>query len=211
MILKKILYLFLYAVLIIGVLASCSDKNEDTNDNLDNYESEIIEAENDKDYNNADIVEPYVSELLRTGEFITAEQMGILKAEALNWQSTITGIGEIAEIVAIEPLDGSEQQVYISVYVWINNERLFNMYEKLQIHNLDGAQARIISASSGAGSGELDIGYKLVKEDVEWIEIFYIFAGDWETNGHQWQNVTEYRSEYIEMLNELSPAERQFK
>jgi hypothetical protein len=91
------------------------------------------------------------SGLLRTGEFFTAEQIEELKTQALSRQSVQTGIGGFADIVAIEPSDGSDQQVFISVDNKIT-------YEKTQIQPPDGAQARIIIASSGGGSGEIYIG-----------------------------------------------------
>ena len=175
----------LCALLIISILTGCSDKN------IDN------------------------SELLRTGEFFTAEQMETLKTQALNWQSSTAGIGRFADIVAIEPADGSEQQVFISVF---QNELFeFFKYERIQIQPPNGAKARIISASSGGGSGELQIGYRLFTEDTEWIEIFYIYAGDlmddneyWETDG-KWVNVTEFQSNLVESLNEMPLEERQFR
>lgn len=182
---KKLLYFLILPVLIIGILTSCSDKNEDIK----------------------------LNELLRTGEYFTVKQMETLKEQALSWQSARTGIGGFADIVVIEPSDNSAQQVFISV-LWDNN---FDKYEKMQIQSPAGAEARIYHASSGAGSGELMAAYKFVTEDSEWIELFYIWAGDlrdntdeWETGG-KWLNWTESQTEYIERLNELPPEERQFK
>lgn len=145
------------------------------------------------------------SELLLTGEFFTAEEMDEIKKQALSWQSAQTGIGGFADIIAVEPSDESEQQVFISVDNKIK-------YEKLQIQAPDGAQARIISASSGAGSGEIMIGYKFTGEDSEWIEIFYYDTNiSIEDRSAKLVKATEFHEDTIKELNELPPDERQFK
>ena len=53
------------------------------------------------------------NELLRTGELFTAEDMETLKAQALSWQSVYAGMRGFAEIVALEPADGTGQQIYV--------------------------------------------------------------------------------------------------
>ena len=144
-------------------------------------------------------------ELLRTGEFITAEQMETLKTEALSWQSATVGVGGFVEIVAIELYGDSEQQVYIAIE-WGNDGN----YEKMRLQIPDGAQARIIHAASGAGSGEVMIAYKIATKNSEWIELFYDFAGDMPEK-RQWENITEYQPEYIQLLIEMPIEERLFK
>ena len=150
------------------------------------------------------------NELLRTGEFVTVEQMEMLKAQALSWQASNAGMGGFANIVAIEPSDGSNQQVFISV-LW-NNDGIIEKYEKLQIQTPAGVRARIISVTTGGGSAELQIGYSFISEDSEWIELFcFANAGDFADNTAQWENVTEFSIEMVQMLNELPLEERQFK
>ena len=148
-------------------------------------------------------------ELLRTGEFVTAEQMEILKNQALSWQSSLAGMGGFAHIVVIEPADNSEQQVFIS----IESEQYYAMYEKMLIQAPEGVQARILSTGAGAGSGELIIRYRFTAEDFEWIEFFFTFPFDFDENAApwQWQNITTElqitNAEYIQLLL----TERQFK
>jgi len=134
-------------------------------------------------------------ELRRTGKYITAEQMEKLKADALSWQSVVSGTFANGEIVAIEAADGSGQQIYFgfrrrfdqdrSIYV-IDNDG----YEKFQIIAPDGVQAQIIYATMGAGSGEIHIGFKFVSEDSEWIEDFYAFTFENYKEHGRWENRT---------------------
>ena len=149
-------------------------------------------------------------ELLRTGEFITAEQMEILKNQALSWQSVITGMGGFAHVVAIEPTDDSEQQVFISVV----SDQYDAMYEKMLIQAPEGVQAEILSTGSGAGSGELIIRYRFFAENFEWIEFFFTFPFDVDENAApwQWQNITEevWQFTSAEAIN-LLLTEGQFK
>ena len=144
---------------------------------------------------------PY--ELLQTGELITIEQMDILKAEASGWQSKIIGIGDFAEIVAIEPQDGSDQQIYIAFRRFDPDKGEFvyeNGYEKIRVQMPEGIQARILSAESGAGSGELLLGVRFVSEAYERIELFYTTVLDLNEKGC-WDNVSIYQKYYIQTLD----------
>jgi len=148
------------------------------------------------------------SELLRTGEFLTLEQIETLKTEALYWQSKVFGMGGFAIIIAIDPPDGSGQQVYISIDR--SEEFLYGcIYEKMQLQPPDGVEGRLIQAQNGGGSGELDVTFIFVTEDSEWFELFYIYAGDlsedtkmWETDG-KWLNITESQPGYIKSVMEM--------
>ena len=155
------------------------------------------------------------NDLLRTGEFVTAEQIEILKEQALNWQAVQTGVGGFANIIVIDPPDGSNQQVFISVNYGFEDV----VYERLQIQLPDETQACIIYAGSGGGSGEVVLGYKFLKDNIEWIELFFnsvfVFDGvksEWsDILGSQWENVTELSIEMVQMLNEQPQNARQFK
>ena len=154
---------------------------------------------------------PY--KLLQTGEIITVGQMDKLKAEALSWQSAIAGVGGFAEIVAVEPADGSDQQVYLGLRSFNQQTGEFEYYrgfERMQVEAPDGVKARILSAVSGGGSGELFVGYRMISGAAERVEVFYIYVGDL-LEGGQWENITIFQREYVKELSELPPSERQFK
>jgi len=154
---------------------------------------------------------PY--QLMQTGEIITVKQMEALKAEALSWQSAIAGVGYFAEIIAVEPRDGSDQQVYIGLRSFNPQTEEYEYYrgfERMQIKTPDGVQARILSAESGGGSGELMVGYRLISGDFERIELFYTDVLLLIEKG-QWKNETIFQREYVQILSELPPGERQFK
>ena len=85
----KTRFLALIAAVILTVLSACTNGNNNSDEQAP--------------------VEQQYSELIRTGEFVTAEQMETLKTAALSWQSERAGPGKFAEVVAIEPSDGSEQ------------------------------------------------------------------------------------------------------
>jgi len=151
--------------------------------------------------------------LLQTGEIITVEQMDALKAKVISWQSAIAGVGGFAEIIAVEPQDGSDQQVYLGLRRFNPQTEEFENYrgfERLQVEAPDEVKTRIISAVSGGGSGELLIGYRLISGSSEHIELFYAFVGD-ILEGGQWENITIFQKEYIKELKELPPSEWQFK
>ena len=145
-------------------------------------------------------------ELLRTGEYITAAQMDVVKEEAVSWQSVITGIGEFADIIAVEPSDGLDQQVYIAIRRFdpgIGAHVYDNGFEKLHMQVSGGTQAHILFAVSGAGSGEIIVGFKFATEDSEWIEIFY-YPGYMDRG--TWDNITVFQQSYIRRLAiELPP------
>lgn len=179
------------------VLSSCTINKNDIDETEDNPVTAVD--------NTAERQEKTFSNLLRTNEFATSEQMEEIKAQALSWQSAQAGIGGFADIVAIEPSDGSNQQVFISV-------DYKTTYEKIQIQPPEGAEARIISAFSGAGSGEIEIGYKFTADNSEWVELFYAYTGNLiNDNEAQWENITKFSGEIVQALNKLSIDERQFK
>ena len=150
-------------------------------------------------------------QLLRTGEYLTEEQMEIHKAGAKSWQSAIAGIGDFADFVVLEPADGSMQQVYMAFRIFDQDrgEHIIhdNGYEKMQIVTPHGAQARIFYVSVGAGSGEIYLGYKLETEDAKWVENFYAYTFDFEYDG-QWENTTEYLHQLF--LKKFPPYMKQF-
>ena len=154
---------------------------------------------------------PY--ELKRTGEYITVEQMDTLKSDALSWQSTIAIVGDFAEIVAIEPADGSDQIVYVRFRRFDRDLGKLVIdddgYEKMQIQKPDGVEARILFADSGGGSGELIVGYRFIFEDSEHIEVFY--ASNHFIYNDEWENITIYQQEYIQLLSERVPDIKYFK
>jgi len=133
-------------------------------------------------------------ELQRTGEFLSVEQMEKAKLDAQSWQSAIAGIGDFAEIVALEPSDGAPQQIYLAFRGFVHDVGDFVIheegYEKLQINTPDGTRARIYYVA-GAHSTELRMGFKLETEDREWIEEFFFCPGDPEVVT-QWENNTEF-------------------
>ena len=130
-------------------------------------------------------------ELERTGDYVSVEHMEKLKTDASSWQSAIAGIGNFAEIVAIEPADGSRQQVYLAFRRFDQGKEEYVVYdegyERLQVITPDGVQARIMYVTEGGGSGEINIGYRFVSGDSEWVENFFEFRG----NG-RWENTTEF-------------------
>jgi len=135
-------------------------------------------------------IAPKYNNLLRTSEFLTTERMEELMDLALSWQSSVAGMGAFAKVVAIEPSDGSNQQVFISIG-WDQDGAV---YERMQIQAPDGVQARILFAGAGAGSGELNIGYRFTTTDSEWVELFSAFTFDLEDGSEpwHWRNVTEW-------------------
>ena len=152
-------------------------------------------------------------ELLRTGEFKTAAQMETLKTQALSWQAEFAGMGSFAHIVAIESIDGSGQQVYISFGGFIDDEPvLFEKYEKMQMQVYDGTQARI-GAFLGGNSGELILAYRFITDDYEWIEILFFDANliYGEEDVREWRNITYwYSDEALQLLNQWVIEEGQF-
>jgi len=150
----------------------------------------IVSYENDENG-----YEPYSSEpyIRRAGEIITMQQLEELKEQAASWQAAVAGVSGVARIVAIEPLDGSGQKVYISFdfFAFRRGYLDYATYERIEVPVPEGAQARILSASSGAGSGEVVLGYKFVTDDSEWIEEFIVLA-DWLYNGYtpKWVRVS---------------------
>ena len=153
---------------------------------------------------------PY--KLLRTGEYLTVEQMDLLKTKALSWQSAIAIVGDFAEIVAIEPADGSEQQIYVAFRRFERDlgELVVDDkgYERMQTQKPDGVETRIFSARSGAGSGEFYVGLRFISEEVERLELFYATHSFFEND--QWENVTIQQGYNLKTLSELLPEEKQF-
>ena len=211
---KKFIYILLFIIILL-FFSGCEFKT-DIETSLNLKQEDIISAEKSQettaadniiqtaseDLAGSDIVSETFGELLRTNEFFTSEQIEGLKTKSLSWKSVRAGIGRFADIIAIKPEDNSAQQVFISFY---NNELKFDEYEKIQIQPPDGTQANIIYAGSGAGSGELVLGYKFIKEDSEWIEFFYAYAGNLiESNESRWENVTKYYDAevFIQMIKE---------
>ncbi len=203
---KYCIFIILTGFMIIFLLlSSCQNiRDEEITTPDDNFITDNNETGNDSTPSGNDEVQPkFLRKLTRTGEFYTAEQMELLKSEALSWQYAKAGIGGFADIVAIEPADGENQQVFISI-------DYKSTYEKIQIETSIGEKARIISASSGAGSCEIELGYKFVTENSEWVELFYFYA-DISNENEQWKNITEYSAELVEILNELKTEDKQFK
>lgn len=148
-------------------------------------------------------------DLLLTGELVTAEQMETLKAEALSWQSRRFGTTNKADIVAIEPADGSHQQIYISFELLdeVDGAIIPSMapYERLKIQTPDGTQARIFQATGGAGSGEFSVSFKFETEDSVWIEAFWT---SWDDGIPRiWKNVTQ--QDDSDWLLDITPEERE--
>ena len=149
------------------------------------------------------------SELLRTGEFITAEQMETLKAQALSWQSTHAGVGAFARVVAIDPPDGSAQQVYVTFGDHFEGRFVSGVYERIQILASEGIQVRSLGASSGAGSGEFYLAYRFTTDDYEWVEVFLGYA-DWlfywsdvDAREAEWPNLTGiFSEELLQRIND---------
>ena len=149
------------------------------------------------------------SELLRTGEYYTIGQIETLMSEALSWKRKSFGMGGFAVICVIDPADGSDQQVYLSIDRGRTPDSPYgSIYERMQIQPLEGAAARVFNATLGGGSGELLVVFRVETEDAEWLELFYIFAGDlsentenWVADG-KWQNQTESSADYLQLLLE---------
>ncbi|MDR0273445.1 MAG: hypothetical protein LBI27_09040, partial [Clostridiales bacterium] len=127
--------------------------------------------------------EPHeLSELIQTGEFVTTAQMERLRARALRHQDIYlptTGL-----VVAIEPSDGSEQQVYISGGIGYQRIRIQSPYE---------AQIWIINAHWSASSGERALYFLFITEDSEWVESFHNYWNIGENDEYYevWFNITE--------------------
>ena len=120
-----------------------------------------------------------LSTLHMTGEFLPAEQMEVLKARALSWQAESLGIGPFARFVVIEPADNSGQQVYISLLSDIIDGRfVFDRFEKIRIQSTGAEHVRFLGGAAGGGSGELILAFRFIKDDYEWIEVFFLNA-DW--------------------------------
>ena len=149
------------------------------------------------------------SELLRTGEFITAEQMETLKGQALSWQSTHAGVGAFARIVAIEPPDGSGQQVYVTFGDHFEGRFVSGDYERIQVLVPEGTQVHSLGASSGAGSGEFNLAFRFTKDDDEWVEIFLGYADwlfrwdDFDAREVEWPKLTgTFSEEWLQRIND---------
>lgn len=182
---SKILIVILCLFLL---LTSCSRNQPDT----------LVQSEDDTVENEI----KYVSELHRTEEYLTSDEIEEIKSQAVNSQSAQVGIGGFADIIVTEESDKADMNVFVSV-------DYKSTYEIMEITASDGVEAVIISAWSGAGSGEIFYAYKLFSEDSEWVEIFYIYYST--DNTTQPENVTEAYTETAERLNEMSPDEWQFK
>ena len=139
-------------------------------------------------------------------------QMDLLKTEALSWQSAIAIVGDFAEIVAVEPADSSEQQIYVAFRRFDHDlgELVVDDkgYEKMQIKKTEGIEARIFAARSGAGSGEFYVGLRFISERSERLELFYATAAF--TENDEWENVTIQQGYHHKTLGELLPEEKQF-
>jgi len=158
---------------------------------------------------------PY--ELLPTGEYLTVAQMDKLKKDASSWQSAIAIVGGFGEIIAIEPSDGSDQQLFLALRRFDPETAEFvydKGYEKIQVKMPDGTKARILLAESGGGSGELMLGFRFITEASERIELFLAFFGGYMNDVEKdnlWDNITIFQPAYIQLLEELPPDERQFQ
>jgi len=142
------------------------------------------------------------AEIVPTGEYFTAEQMEILKSEAVSCKTARTGIGGFANIVVIEPANGGNDEVYISIVQYLGNAD--SPYEKMRIDCSDGERAYLIYAAGGAGSGELTLAFRIASEGSERIEIFMGHAFSEAENGPwHWQNETEQQIYFHEWLNEI--------
>ena len=167
--LAKIGFFALIAAFMLITLSACAKGNNRSSDNRINpLPSEIsdqsqagIENPTSDEQSPPDPVLPYYSELLRTYEFFTLEQMETLKSSASSWQSAKGGVCDFADIVVIEPSDGSIQQVYVC------GESDDALYEKMQIQTLNGAQARIIYTGGSASSCQLILAYEFITEDIQ--------------------------------------------
>ena len=74
--------------------------------------------------------------------------------------------------VVIEPPDSSEQQVYFGTRDWGWYDELGGVecpiiYERLQMQAPGGAQARIMHAWGSAGSGEVELAFKVSAKNQE--------------------------------------------
>ena len=155
--------------------------------------------------NQTDIDETTI-DILRTGEYFQEKQMESLKSAALSWQElTNKGVGGFANIVVIEPADDSVQQVFVSLQYGGDNRR----YEKLHFETPAGAQARIICAMPGGGSGDLMLGYRFISEDSEWYEIFLWAYGSDLSTENRWRNTTGIQPSWYEDTME-APVEEWF-
>lgn len=133
------------------------------------------------------------NELVRTGEFVTSAQMKSLKEQALSWQSAYAGMGSFVHIVVLEPLDSSGQQVYISFASLVDDHLVYDKYEKILIQSTDGTEVRILGTSFGAGSGEINLVFKFITDDYEWIEVFSVVDDKMFVDGSipKWSNITD--------------------
>jgi len=139
---------------------------------------------------------PQNIKLVRLGELFTAEELQVLKSQAVMYQIVYAGIGHFARVVAIDPANGGEQQVFVTMrYVDWETEIIdigygrymtkttpifdagLNIYERISITAPLGTQSRLIHAGWSAGSGELGLIYKVTAE-IEWFEYFIFSAGD---------------------------------
>jgi len=157
-------------------------------------------------------------ELIATGEFFTAEEIGEMKAQALSWQERRTGMGSVYHIVVIEPLDSSEQKVFLSLMSDFDEEHraIFEIYERLRIQTAPDVQVRILNVMNGAGSGEIIIGYEFTTADEQWIEVFDGFPTfEFCEDNIEWQgewkleNVTKLQWGMVQHFSEMPPEERQ--
>jgi len=155
------------------------------------------------------------SELLSTGEILTAQEMESLKEQASCWRSTTAAVGSAYNIVAVKMEDESEQRIYLGVNIGWNAEKEqfeHDMYERLQLQMPDGVTAWIMYAISGAGSGEVSLVYVFAYENAEWIEAFYnlgLFSLDDGEYRVEWENMG--REPWItHWVGELSLHEQPF-
>ncbi|MDR0273447.1 MAG: hypothetical protein LBI27_09050 [Clostridiales bacterium] len=148
----------------------------------------------------------YYNRLIRTGEFFTVEQMEEIKAQAISWRWTIAGATSFAEIIALEPSDGSGEQVYIA----IDRHSETYLFERIEVQTPNDAEARIEAALGGGGSGEINLVYRFTAENEEWFEIFYAFTFSFRGFGYDghseydgaWENLTYVTPSLIEYVIE---------
>ena len=123
------------------------------------------------------------SRLTRTGEFLTAAQMEPLKAQALSWQSAFAGMGPVCAYNRIRAFGWLRTASYISFGAFIDGSPVFDNYERILIE-ADVARAQILGTALGAGSGEISLAYKLVRDDCVWVEVFGVLYDGMFTDGH---------------------------
>ncbi|MCL2838036.1 MAG: hypothetical protein FWE04_03070 [Oscillospiraceae bacterium] len=116
------------------------------------------------------------AEIIFTGEFFTREQMETMKAQAASWQASPAGIANFAHIIVIEPVNGGEQQVFLTENNLTPSHRReeYVTYERIRITTpVRGAEIRLIQVGMGGGSGELSLTYMFTTRNSVWLESFY--------------------------------------